>query len=163
MSEVNGYIGFNIAFKPIPSIPVEGQDILSKGLPVLTRLFILFTIVPIIEVYLIIKAGQIIGPLPTVLLLLAISSAGAWLVRAQGFQTMRSIRSELAEGRLPAAQLMDGAMVLVGGVLLLTPGFFTDLLGLFFLIPITRAQIMRLAGYWLRQRINRGTIVVRHF
>ncbi len=126
----------------------------------LTRLFLLFTVIPIIEVYLIIKAGHIIGPLPTVLLLLAISSAGAWLVRAQGFATLRDIQAELAQGRLPAAQLMDGAMVLVGGVLLLTPGFFTDLVGLFFLIPLTRAPLKRLIGNWLRRRLDRGTIVI---
>jgi UPF0716 protein FxsA len=128
---------------------------------VFIRLFILFTLVPIIEVYLIIKTGQIIGPLPTVLLLLAISASGAWLVRAQGFQTLRNIQSELAVGRLPAGQLMDGAMVLIGGVLLLTPGFFTDLLGIFFLIPITRSLIKGVVGRWLQQRLDRGTIVVR--
>jgi UPF0716 protein FxsA len=130
---------------------------------VFIRLFILFTLIPIIEVYLIIKTGQIIGPVPTILLLLAISAAGAWLVRAQGFQTMRSIQSELSQGRLPAGQLMDGAMVLVGGVLLLTPGFFTDLLGIFFLIPLTRSLIKQLIGRWLQQRLDRGTIVIRHF
>jgi UPF0716 protein FxsA len=129
---------------------------------VLIRLFILFTVVPVIEIYLIIKTGQAIGPLPTVLLLLAISFAGAWLVRAQGFQTMRNIQSELASGRLPASQLMDGAMILVGGTLLLTPGFFTDLLALFFLIPITRDMIKRVVGNWLQQRLARGTIVIRH-
>ena len=129
----------------------------------LIRLFILFTIIPIIEVYLIIKTGQIIGPVPTVLLLIAISAAGAWLVRAQGFQTLRSIQSELAMGRLPAAQLLDGAMVLVGGVLLLTPGFFTDLLGIFFLVPFTRALIKRLTVRWLQQRLDRGTIVIRRY
>lgn len=129
----------------------------------LIRLLILFTVVPIIEIYLIIKAGQLIGPLPTVLLLLAISFAGAWLVRAQGFQTLRSIQNELAQGRLPAAQLLDGAMVLVGGVLLLTPGFFTDLLGLFFLIPITRSFIKRLVVSWLQRRLEHGTYVIRRF
>jgi UPF0716 protein FxsA len=130
---------------------------------VLIRLFILFTAVPIIEIYLIIKTGQVIGPLPTVFLLLAISFAGAWLVRTQGFQTLRSIQYELAQGRLPAAQLLDGAMVLVGGVLLLTPGFFTDLLGLFFLIPIARPFIKRLVGSWLQRRLNNGTYVNRNF
>jgi UPF0716 protein FxsA len=128
---------------------------------VLIRLLILFTVVPIIEIYLIIKTGQVIGPLPTVILLLAISFAGAWLVRAQGFQTLRSIRNELAQGRLPAAQLLDGAMVLAGGVLLLTPGFLTDLLGLFFLLPITRPFIKRLVGSWLQRRLDHGTYVIR--
>ena len=129
----------------------------------LIRLFILFTVVPVIEIYLIIKTGQVIGPLPTVFLLLVISFAGSWLVRAQGFQTMRNIQSELASGRLPAARLMDGAMVLVGGVLLLTPGFFTDLLAIFFLIPITRTLIKRLFGSWLQHGLERGPYVIRRF
>ncbi len=129
----------------------------------LIRLFILFAVVPVIEVYLLIKVGSLIGPLPTVALLLAISMAGAWLVRHQGFELMRRIQSELAQGRLPAAELLDGAMVLVGGVLLLTPGFFTDFLGLFFLIPFTRAVIKQLVGLWLQRRLSRGTITIRRF
>jgi UPF0716 protein FxsA len=129
----------------------------------LFRLFLLFTIVPVIEIYLIIRVGSLIGALPTVLLLLALSSAGAWLVRAQGFALMRRIQAELAEGRLPAAELLDGAMVLVGGVLLLTPGFFTDLLGLFFLIPATRTLIKQFVRLWLQRRLDRGTITIGRF
>ncbi len=129
----------------------------------LFRLFILFTIVPVIEVYLLIKVGSLIGAVPTVALLLAISMVGAWLVRHQGFELMRRIQSELAQGRLPAAELLDGAMVLVGGVLLLTPGFFTDFLGLFFLIPATRAIIKQFVRLWLQRRLSRGTITIRRF
>ncbi len=129
----------------------------------LIRLFILFTIIPIIEVYLLIKVGSLIGAVPTVALLLAISMVGAWLVRHQGFELMRRIQSELAQGRLPAAELLDGAMVLVGGVLLLTPGFFTDFLGLFFLIPATRAIIKQFVRLWLQRRLSRGTITIRRF
>jgi len=129
----------------------------------LIRLFILFAVVPVIEVYLLIKIGSLIGALPTVALLLAISMVGAWLVRHQGFELMRRIQSELAQRRLPAAELLDGAMLLVGGVLLLTPGFFTDFLGLFFLIPFTRAVIKQLVGLWLQRRLSPGTITIRRF
>jgi UPF0716 protein FxsA len=129
----------------------------------LIRLFLLFTIIPVIEVYLLIKVGSLIGAVPTVALLLAISMAGAWLVRHQGFEIMRRIQNELAQGRLPAAELLDGAMVLVGGVLLLTPGFFTDFLGLFFLIPFTRAIIKQFVRLWLQRRLSRGTITIRRF
>jgi len=129
----------------------------------LIRLFILFAVVPVVEVYLLIKVGSLIGAVPTVALLLAISMVGAWLVRHQGFELMRRIQNELAQGRLPAAELLDGAMVLVGGVLLLTPGFFTDFLGLFFLIPITRAVIKQFVRLWLQRRLSRGTITIRRF
>src|SRR6266568_4886396 len=127
----------------------------------LIRLFILFAVVPVIEVYLLIKVGSLIGALPTVALLLAISMAGAWLVRHQGFELMRRLQNELAQGRLPAAELLDGAMVLVGGVLLLTPGFFTDFLGLFFIFPPTRAIIKQFSRLWLTRRLQRGVISVR--
>ncbi|HXC93953.1 MAG TPA: FxsA family protein, partial [Geobacteraceae bacterium] len=99
----------------------------------LLRLFLVFTLVPIIEVWLLMKVGRVIGALPTVAVLLAISLAGAWLARSQGFQTVIAIRDELAAGRLPAAHFLDGALILAGGILLLTPGFFTDFIGLFFL------------------------------
>jgi UPF0716 protein FxsA len=129
----------------------------------LIRLFILFAVIPVIEIYLLIKVGSLIGALPTVALVLSTSLAGAWLVRHQGFEILRRIQSELAQGRLPAAELLDGAMVLVGGVLLLTPGFFTDFLGLFFLIPFTRAAIKQFARLWLQRRLSRGTITIRRF
>ena len=129
----------------------------------LIRLFILFAVIPVIEIYLLIKVGSLIGALPTVALVLSISLAGAWLVRHQGFEILRRIQSELAQGRLPAAELLDGAMVLVGGVLLLTPGFFTDLLGLLFLIPFSRAVIKQFALLWLQRRLSRGTITIRRF
>lgn len=129
----------------------------------LIRLFILFTIVPIIEVYLLIKVGSIIGALPTVALLLSISIAGAWLVRHQGFAILRRIQLEMMQGRLPAGDLLDGVLVLFGGVLLVTPGFFTDFLGLFFIIPFTRNIIKRLAILWLQRRISQGRGTVQRF
>ncbi|HEY6874592.1 MAG TPA: FxsA family protein [Geobacteraceae bacterium] len=129
----------------------------------LIRLFILFAVIPVIELYLLIKVGSLIGALPTVALVLSISLAGAWLVRHQGFELLRRIQSELAQGQLPAAELLDGAMVLVGGVLLLTPGFFTDFLGLLFLIPFTRTIIKQIARLWLQRRLSRGTIEIRRF
>lgn len=129
----------------------------------LFRLFLLFAVVPVIEIYLLIQVGSLIGALPTVALLLAISGVGTWLVRQQGFVLLRRIQVELAQGRLPAAELLDGAMVLVGGVLLMTPGFFTDLLGLFFLIPATRLILKQTAQRWLTRRLQKGVIEVRDY
>ena len=119
------------------------------------RLFLLFTIVPIIEVWLLIKIGRVIGPLPTVASLLAISIAGAWLARSQGFRVIVAIRDELAVGRLPAAHILDGAFILTGGILLLTPGFFTDFIGLFFLFPPTRKLLKIWLRSWLEQKLLR--------
>ena len=129
----------------------------------LLRLFLLFAIVPVIEVWLIIKVGRVIGPLPTVAILLAISLAGAWLARSQGFRLIAAIRDELAAGRLPAAHILDGAFVLAGGILLLTPGFFTDLVGLVLLFPSSRRLLKLWLGIWLENRLRRGNFVVRRF
>ena len=127
----------------------------------LFRLFLLFLIVPVIEIYLLIKVGSLIGGLPTVAILLLISFLGAYLVRSQGFRLLTEVREELARGRLPAAQLLDGALVLVGGILLMTPGFFTDFLGIFFLIPATRRLIKLWIGLWLQARLSKGGFVTR--
>jgi len=127
----------------------------------LYRLFLLFLIVPVIEIYLLIKVGSLIGGLPTVAILLLISFLGAYLVRSQGFRLITEVREELARGRLPAAQLLDGALVLVGGILLMTPGFFTDFLGIFFLVPATRRLIKLWIGLWLQARLSKGGFVTR--
>lgn len=126
------------------------------------RLFLLFLLVPALEIYLLLKVGSLMGAVPTVAMLVAISLAGAWLVRHQGFMILRRIQTELAHGRLPAAELLDGALILIGGVLLLTPGFFTDFLGIFFLFPPSRILIKRLMGRWLQHRLSRGSFIIRH-
>jgi UPF0716 protein FxsA len=128
-----------------------------------TKLFLLFLIVPVIELYLLVKIGSFFGALPIVAVLVLISFAGVWLVRHQGLQVMNRIRFELTQGRLPAGQLLDGALVLVGGILLIIPGFFTDFLGLFFVIPTTRVFIKRVLVLWLQSRLSRGQAVVHRF
>lgn len=127
----------------------------------LLRLFLLFLIIPVIEIYLLIKVGSLIGGLATVAILLSISLAGAYLVRHQGFKIITEIREELSRGRLPAAQMLDGALIFVGGVLLMTPGFFTDFVGIFFLIPVTRRLIKLWLGLWLQAKLSKGGFVMR--
>ncbi|MDA8428435.1 MAG: FxsA family protein [Geobacteraceae bacterium] len=125
------------------------------------RLFLVFALVPIIEIWLLIKVGRVIGTLPTVAILLAISMTGAWLARSQGFRVIVAIRDDLAAGRLPAEHILDGALILTGGMLLLIPGFFTDFIGLFFLIPVCRLFLKRWLRSWLERRLLRGNFVIR--
>lgn len=127
------------------------------------RLFLLFLIVPVVEIYLLLKAGSIIGAIPTVSILIVVSLVGAWLVRHQGVLVISRIQDELALGRLPAAELLDGALIFMGGLLLITPGFFTDFLSIFLLIPATRSLIKQLLGYWLKKRLSGGTTISRRF
>lgn len=103
-----------------------------------------FVVVPLVELYVIIQTGQVIGVLPTVAILLAVSLAGAWLVRREGTRAWSQLRRALREGRPPTREVVDGALVVFGGALLLTPGFVTDLCGLFFVVPPTRAVANRI-------------------
>ena len=101
------------------------------------RLLILFTVVPLIELALLIKLGNLIGLWPTISIVIVTGVLGAALARNQGTRTVVAIRAELAEGRAPTESLLNGLLILVGGVVLLTPGLLTDLLGFSLLIPLT--------------------------
>ncbi len=98
----------------------------------------LFVLVPLVEIYFIIQVGHAIGAGWTVLLLVADSLLGAALLKREGASAWRALREALESYRMPARELADGALVLVGGTLLLTPGFVTDVLGFFFILPFTR-------------------------
>ncbi len=106
-------------------------------------LFLLFIVVPIAELYVIIQVGQAIGLIPTLVLLLADALLGAALARSQGRATWRRFNEALAAGRPPAKEVFDGAAVILGGALLLSPGFITDLVGLSLLLPPTRALLRK--------------------
>lgn len=101
----------------------------------LLYLFILFTMVPLLELMLLIRIGQSFGVLPTIGLVLFTGVVGTWLARREGWRTWAAINSELSAGRLPGNQLVDALMILVAGVLLITPGVMTDCLGFALLIP----------------------------
>jgi len=103
----------------------------------------LFVIVPLVEIYFIIQVGQAIGPWWTVLILVADSVLGAALLKREGAAAWRALRDAMSSYRMPARELADGALVLVGGTLLLTPGFVTDLFGFFFILPFTRPLARR--------------------
>ena len=104
-------------------------------------LILLFIVVPIAELYVIIQVGQAIGTLQTIALLIADSLLGAWLLRHHGRLAWRRFTETLAGGRVPTREVADGAMILFGGALMLTPGFLTDILGMLLLLPPTRALL----------------------
>ncbi len=114
------------------------------------KLLLLFIIVPILEIYVLLEVGNTIGLGATILLVFATGIAGAHLARTQGLSLMNKIQKELADGRMPTEELLDGAMVLSGGLLLLTPGFCTDLAGFSLLAPFSRIVIKR----WLKKIIE---------
>src|ERR671926_1748074 len=107
----------------------------------LLPLVLLFIAVPLAELAVIIQVGQAIGVWWTIALLLADSLLGSWLMRHQGRSAWRRFNEAVAGGRVPAREVLDGALVIFGGALLLTPGFLTDILGLILLLPPTRAIV----------------------
>jgi len=125
------------------------------------KLLIVFTVVPIIELYVLIEAGRQIGAFPTIGMIFLTGIAGAFLARSQGFNLINRIQSDLNQGRIPAEEMMDGAMILAGGLLLLTPGFCTDLFGFCLLTPVTRQFFKVWLKKWLDLKIQRGEIHFR--
>lgn len=120
------------------------------------KLFFLFAVIPIAELYLLIKIGGIIGAFNTVLIIFLTAAVGAYLARSQGFIVVNRINKALQEGRSPARELLDGLFVLLGGFTLLTPGFITDLIGISMLIPLTRIFYLRLAKRLIQSKIETG-------
>ena len=116
-------------------------------------LVVALLVVPVVELYVLIQVGQAIGALPTVALLVVVSVLGAALLRREGARSWRAFRDATAGGRVPAREVADGALVLLAGALLLTPGFATDVVGLLLLVPPVRAVLRRLLTAYAGRRL----------
>ncbi|WP_342607714.1 FxsA family protein [Vibrio tritonius] len=106
-------------------------------------ILLLFIAVPIVEISLFIQVGHVLGVWPTIGLVLLTAFVGASLVRSQGIQTLMSVQQRLQQGELPAQQIFEGVVLVVAGLLLLTPGFLTDCTGMILLLPVPRAKVAR--------------------
>ncbi len=113
-------------------------------------ILILFIVVPIVELYFLIKVGSIIGVFPTILIVIATAVLGTSLLKQQGLATLNRYQQNLAQGKIPAQELIEGLALVFGGALLLTPGFVTDAIGFLCLIPFTRQAVIR----WLLKRVR---------
>lgn len=122
-------------------------------------LVLLFTIVPAIELMLLIEIGGTIGAGNTILIIILTGVLGAYLARLQGFLILQKIQADLNRGVMPSSEMIDGLMILVGGIVLLTPGFITDIFGLLLLIPLTRFLIKKLFSKKFENMIARGQVV----
>ena len=127
------------------------------------KLFLLFTVTPLVELYILIRIGAWIGALPTVLLVVVTGFAGAYLAKLQGFQVWMRIQYEVNAGRFPATSLLDGLLLFAAGLVLITPGVITDVLGFLLIIPATRAPIRDWLARKLRRMMDRGTVEIRGF
>lgn len=112
-----------------------------------------FVVVPLVEIWAIIQVGQVIGAWWTIALLVADSILGAWLVKREGRRAFRALTTALSSGRMPAGELADGALILIGGTLMLTPGFVTDLAALLLILPFTRPIARRVLTRLVTRRL----------
>jgi len=120
----------------------------------LLSLFLLFTLMPLLELWLLFRLSGLFGFGTTIAVVLATGMVGAALARWQGWQAMQRIRSEMSHGMLPVQAMGDGVMILVAGVLLITPGVITDALGLALLVPPFRAAVRKLLQLWLAKNVR---------
>lgn len=123
-------------------------------------LFLCFTLIPALEIYLLIKVGGQIGALNTFGLLILVGIVGATIAKSQGRALLIQTQAALSRGEIPAASLLHGLMVVIGGVLMVTPGFFTDVIGLLFVLPGTRHMIVVLIRKYLARQLELGRIHV---
>ncbi|WP_096153004.1 MULTISPECIES: FxsA family protein [Bacillus] len=123
-------------------------------------LLALIIIVPALEIWLLIFSGKTLGVLVTILLIIFTGVLGAWLAKYQGIEALRKAQQQMSYGQMPGDVIIDGLCILVGGVVLLTPGFLTDALGFMLLIPTTRNFIKPLIYNTLRKLVDRGQFII---
>ena len=124
------------------------------------RLFLLFTIIPLVELYILIRIGQVIGALNTLLLVLLTGVVGAYLAKREGIRTLGRIQDLMARGEMPGGALLDALLILVAGLVLITPGIITDMLGLFLLFPATRARVREWLRGYFQKRISSKNVTI---
>lgn len=127
------------------------------------QLFSLFLIIPLVELYLLLKIGGVIGAFNTVLVIFITATLGAYLAKSQGFLVLRKIQEATNQGYMPGNELLHGLFVLIGGFALLTPGFLTDAIGLSMLVPQIREIYVGLAKETLRRKIENGQVQMRMY
>ena len=127
----------------------------------LPALLLLFITVPLIEVWLIVSVGQRIGALPTLAILLGEALLGSWLMRREGAKAWQALNEAFASGKMPTGELADAALVLVGGVALMLPGFLTDVVGLLFLLPLTRPLARKFIGWMVARSAAKHGVQVQ--
>ncbi len=124
------------------------------------KLFLIFALIPVIELALLIQLGSYIGIFNTVVIVILTALVGAHMVRSEGTGVVMRIQKNMQEGTFPGDDLISGAMILVAGALLLTPGFFTDVIGFLFVIPVSREPIKKLIKNYLKKKTNPNEIEI---
>ncbi|MBU1171476.1 MAG: FxsA family protein [Proteobacteria bacterium] len=127
------------------------------------KLFLAFTLIPVIEIYLLMQISAILGPLSAIILVVATGFAGANLAKIQGAQTMIRVRENLKQGIMPGDEVIDAFLILVAGIVLITPGLLTDIAGILLLIPVTRQRAKEYLKREFSARFRNGSIRINKF
>ncbi len=123
-------------------------------------LFLLFTLVPFIELYLLIQIGEVVGAWYTLLFVIGMGVLGAWLAKSQGRKVLTEWTNAMSQGRMPEEGVLGGVLIFVGGLLLITPGVITDFVGLLILVPFTRRLVARRVRSYFERKIQLGQMRV---
>jgi len=154
-----GNPSFFISDKKIPIRNIMKLSLLERGQS-MRYLFLLIIVIPALDIGVLLFSGKTIGVWPTIALIILTGVIGAYLAKREGLQTIRRVQEQLSYGQLPGDALLDGICILIGGTLLLTPGFMTDVSGFFFLFPPTRKPIKILIIKMWQRKINKGNIKI---
>ena len=119
------------------------------------KLLLLFTLVPLLELFILLRLGNYIGAIPTIIIVASTGIIGVSLARQQGFILLTRLKETVSRGEIPTDRLLEGVMILIGGAMLLTPGLITDTLGFALIIPISRAYFLQLARRFFRFYVER--------
>ncbi len=124
------------------------------------KLFLIFAVIPMIELALLIKIGSVIGTFNTILVVILTAVIGAYLVRSEGTGVMYRLQKNMQEGVFPGEELIDGALILIAGAVLLTPGFFTDIFGFLIVFPVSREYIKKIARHHIKKHMKPNEIEI---
>ena len=124
------------------------------------RLFLLFTVVPLVELYLLVAVGRVLGPLTTIGLVVVTGAVGAWFARLEGARVIRRWQEAMARQQIPKDGVIDGFLIFIGGLMLITPGILTDIAGLSMVMPPTRRVIAGFVRGWFERQIEAGRVQV---
>jgi UPF0716 protein FxsA len=126
------------------------------------KLFLLFTLIPTIEIIILIKLSSVFGIFSTLFLVIGTGLLGAFLARLEGLRVFFKIQAEMRSGKMPARDMLDGLLLLVAGVVLITPGLLTDIMGFVFLFPVTRKWVITYIMKKIEQSMHRGSRTYMH-
>ncbi len=129
----------------------------------LLKLFLLFTLIPVVELFLLIQLSSFMGPLSTIILVISTGFAGASLAKLQGLQTITRIQENYQQGIMPGDEVIDAFLILVAGIVLITPGLLTDIAGILLLIPSTRNAFKKSVKRWFEAKVQSGQINIRKY